>query len=321
MARGLVLAAIGAGVLATAAWAAAPDQAAVQGLYQGTWTSGGAEGKLTARVVALADHAYKVLAIQGLADGKTKKVELKGSTAGDAVTFAADGWRGAYADGAISGTIGGGSFTLKRTDPKSPTLGKKPPEGAVVLLDGKNLDTMERGRAKDGKPSEWQVDENDGSVLIPRRGMRSKHQVEGSYDLHVEFLLPLRADKTGQGRGNSGVHLPCGQEIQVLDSFGMTTYKGGGCGGLYRWKDPDAFDEFNLASYPPLAWQTYDVEVRVRKDDKGQDAIFLTVHHNGIKIHDNVRLPRKPRKGDFRFQDHANPVRYRNIWVLPIKGE
>ena len=41
----------------------------------------------------------------------------------------------------------------------------------------------------------------------------------------------------------------------------------------------------------------------------------LTVYHNGIKIHDNVELKNKARKGGFHFQDHGNDVRYRNVWV------
>ncbi|MFW6163773.1 MAG: 3-keto-disaccharide hydrolase, partial [Planctomycetota bacterium] len=96
---------------------------------------------------------------------------------------------------------------------------------------------------------------------------------------------------------------------------------GGGCGGLYRKKNPDPFDEFSLASFPPDVWQTYDIEARVNKDQKGKEAVVVTVYHNGIKIHDNVNLGRGPRKRHFHFQDHGNPVRYRNIWVKPVEQE
>ena len=77
-------------------------------------------------------------------------------------------------------------------------------------------------------------------------------------------------------------------------------------------------NRFNAASLPPLEWQTYDVEYRVRPDGAGQPVAYLTVLHNDIKIHDNVKLRKKPRQGTFHFQDHGNPVRYRNIWVLPL---
>jgi len=352
-------------VVAAVTVAAPPAEIDVQGLYQGTATVGGKESKLEARVVATGDKQYQAFIRQTVDGGGVQKTELMGKTQGDGVAFEGAGWKGAYADGTIKGSVGAGSFELKRTDPRSPTLGKKPAEGALVLLDGKSFDNLVRRSGpwylgpmeRDGwgvwevpirtiakQPQTWpseekvvpegweltkdrrRVDEvvgidDDGSIRIPRGGMNSKPQFEGSFNAHVEFRVPFKPKDRGQGRGNSGVYLPCGQEIQVLDSFGMVTYKGGCCGGLYGMKDPDAFDGFSLASYPPLVWQTFDIEVRVRPDEQGKPAIFLTVYHNGIRIHDNVRLNRRPRKGGFHFQDHGNPVRYRNIWILPVKEE
>ena len=170
---------------------------------------------------------------------------------------------------------------------------------------------------------EWGTQDNDGSIQIPKGGMNSVPKFEGDYDAHVEFLCNFKPTARSQGRGNSGCYLPNRQEIQVLDSFGTATYLGGGCGGLYKFKDPDTMEPipsqkgkkeqfFNLSSLPPLAWQTYDIEWRADADNPGKGR--LTVHHNGIKIHDGVELNNKP--GTFHFQDHGNPVRYRNIWVV-----
>jgi len=76
--------------------------------------------------------------------------------------------------------------------------------------------------------------------------------------------------------------------------------------------------KFTLASLPPGEWQTYDVEYRVEmKDGKAVGKPRVTVLHNGIKIHDNVELRATGRR-PFNFQDHGNPVRYRNIWVQPL---
>ena len=62
------------------------------------------------------------------------------------------------------------------------------------------------------------------------------------------------------------------------------------------------------------------MEYRVRKKDgKLVGKPRVTVHHNGIKIHDKVEMRRNARTGGFHFQDHGNPVHYRNIWVLPLE--
>ena len=60
----------------------------------------------------------------------------------------------------------------------------------------------------------------------------------GSCRLHVEFATPSEAKGSGQGRGNSGVFLMGEYEIQVLDSYGNTTYPDGQCGALYGRAKP-----------------------------------------------------------------------------------
>ena len=77
-------------------------------------------------------------------------------------------------------------------------------------------------------------------------------------------------------------------------------------------------NKFNLASLPPLEWQTYDIEYRVKVDKKGKKAAYVTAYQNGIMIHGNVKLAKPWRKGTLSFQDHGNPVRYRNVWLLPL---
>ena len=150
----------------------------------------------------------------------------------------------------------------------------------------------------------------------------------GGYDLHVEFMCNFAPGERSQGRGNSGVYLH-GGEIQVLDSFGIATYTGGGCGGLYARTDPNCMEPilslkgqkestYSLASLPPLQWQTYDMEFRVKKNEKGQAEGFVALVHNGIKIHDALPMGVARDKFRFHFQEHGNPVRYRNIWVVQV---
>lgn len=358
-----------------------PPEALVQGLYEGIVKDGPEETKLEARVVAQGNGTYKVLVRQILEDSRITHVELAGKTTGDTVTITEkrlNGWTARYVAGSFQGTYGpeGTAWAVRRAEKKPPTLGKKPPQAAIALLEGKGLPEMVRANgsvwhlgdmsqqdcpvwevplyiisAKEPKtwpntnqllPQGWALSKehrradvvtgiaDDGSIQVPKGGMNSKREFAGSFDLHVEFFLPLMPTAHGQGRSNSGVYLPCGQEIQVLDSFGEVTYNGGGCGGMYAFKDPDTMDvieslkgqpecKYTLASLPPLEWQTYDVEYRVDTEN-GKYAAHphVTVYHNGIKIHDKFTLPQDAHKGHFHFQDHGNPVRFRNIWVLPV---
>ena len=80
--------------------------------------------------------------------------------------------------------------------------------------------------------------------------------------------------------------------------------------------------------YPPLSWQTYDIDFTAARYDasgkKTQNA-RATVRHNGVLIHDNVEIPHATRAnpiaegsepGPVYLQNHGNPVRYRNIWLV-----
>lgn len=194
----------------------------------------------------------------------------------------------------------------------SPTLGAEPPQGAVVLFDG----TPESLAAhwKEGA----QVTE-DG-LLMP--GVTST-DVFQDYFIHLEFRLPYMPAARGQGRGNSGYYLQGRYEIQMLDSFGLEG-KDNECGGIYSVSAPDV----NMC-LPPLAWQTYDVDfTAARFDDAGNKTENAHAHvwHNGVPIHDgdvpqitpSGTLNTESREpGPVFLQNHGNPVRYRNIWVLP----
>ena len=59
---------------------------------------------------------------------------------------------------------------------------------------------------------------------------------------------------------------------------------------------------------------------------------YATVIHNGVVVHWHQAIlgastHRKlakyvphGAKGPIKLQDHGNPIRYRNIWVRPLKG-
>ncbi len=146
------------------------------------------------------------------------------------------------------------------------------------------------------------------------------------HTLHIEFRTPFQPEDSGQQRGNSGVYVQGRYEVQVLDSFGLRG-EDNECGGIYQVARPS----INMC-YPPLSWQTYDIEFTAAKYEaetsKKISNARITIKHNGVVIHDNLELPRAtPGKdqesntaGPLFLQDHGNPVVYRNIWIKGKKG-
>ncbi|HWL08680.1 MAG TPA: DUF1080 domain-containing protein [Planctomicrobium sp.] len=201
---------------------------------------------------------------------------------------------------------------LKKTERKSPTLGKKAPEGAVVLFDG-TKETFEEN---------WKAGEDKFENGLLVQGVSTKPTF-GDMKLHLEFLLPYMPEARGQARGNSGCYLQGRYEIQMLDSFGLKGLDNE-CGGIYKAAAPDV----NMC-LPPLTWQTYDVDFTTAKfDDSGKKVsnAKVTVKHNGVVIHQDLEIPEhtpggvvkaeSKETGPIFLQDHSNPVRYRNIWVV-----
>jgi hypothetical protein len=261
-------------------------------------------------------------AVQGeyAADGVGVQVVAQGNGLFRVVTYKGglpgDGWDSsspmvAEQDAAATQqTLEAGS--LKKVERTSETLGAQPPEGAVVLFDGTDL-SIKRHWGTMGS-----IDEH--GLLI--QGAQSK-DLFTDFTVHIEFRLPYMPEAREQKRGNSGYYMQGRYEIQMLDSFGLEGLDNE-CGGIYKVARPDV----NMC-YPPLAWQTYDIDFTAAKfDDAGNKTApaHAVVKHNGVLIHDRdlVMTPGGPKEfasetntpGPVYLQDHGNPVRYRNIWVV-----
>jgi hypothetical protein len=201
----------------------------------------------------------------------------------------------------------------------------KPPSDAVVLFDGKDLSQW---AGMDGTPTKWIV--RDGYMeCVKGSGYVRTVQNFGDCQLHVEWAAPTPPQGDGQGRGNSGVFLGLDRyEVQVLDSYNNKTYADGSAGSIY-------------IQYPPLVnacrepgkWQVHDIIYTApRFDDAGKvlSPARFTVLHNGVLIQNNVELTgptgwltrapyqAHPEKQPISFQDHGNPVRFRNVWVREL---
>jgi hypothetical protein len=315
-----------------------PPDFALQGEYAGD--------KMGAQVIALGAGAFQAVVYPGGLPGAgwdgTSKILMAGRLEGDRAVFApAEGsrkylaqkpeefsatrkfppegqkaWSGeAVAAGALKiKTEDGKTLELARTFRKSPTLGAKPPEGAIVLFDGKNTDEWNGGRLD----AATGLLNTDGKDIVTKRKF-------SNYTMHLEFMLPYRPDARGQGRGNSGFYQVDHYECQILDSFGLDGLNNE-CGGFYTKAAP----KVNMC-LPPLAWQTYDVEftnaVQGPDGKKAKNAV-ATVRHNGVVIHESQEISdptgghRKDPEGTpgpIKLQGHGNPLQFRNVWIVEKK--
>lgn len=292
---------------------------AIQGEYVGELPGkDGAKEKYGVQVIALGDGKFEAVGHHGGLPGDgwngEKRIRVAGELKDGAAVFKSDEGVGSIKDGKLTITDLAGTTlaTFSKVERKSPTLGATPPSGAIVLFDGKNADNWEKGRITE-----------EGLLM---QGTTSKQKF-GSHKVHIEFRTPYMPKARGQGRGNSGIYVQGRYEVQMLDSFGLTGEQNE-CGGIYSVGKPSV----NMC-LPPLSWQTYDIEYTAGKYDAAGKVVTnprVTVTHNGVVIHNNIELPGErnttaapnkagPEPGPVYLQDHGNPVRYRNIWVVETK--
>jgi hypothetical protein len=198
-----------------------------------------------------------------------------------------------------------------------------PPSDAIVLL-GPGRD-LSRWQMLDGSPVTWPM---DAGVVQSAKGYIRTKDAFSDFQLHVEWASPSKVSGESQGRGNSGVFLLGKFEVQVLDSYHNPTYPDGQAAALYGQYPP-----LVNASRPPGEWQMYDIAFTAPRfrDGKLQSPAVATVVHNGVVVHHATAFwgptahkqidPYTPdlTKGPIALQDHNNPVRFRNIWIRPIK--
>lgn len=265
------------------------------------------------QVVALGDGKFDALWYQGGLpgngyDGSTRR-KFTGATSDTGTTLTSDGLSVKLHAGSaavVSNDAGGLLGSLQPQLRYSLTEGALPPANAVVLFDGRNTDRLKNAKVT-----------SDGLLEI---GAETK-DVFQNFTLHAEFRTPYMPYARGQNRGNSGFYLQKRYEVQVLDSFGLEL-QFNDCASLYRFKAAD----LNM-SFPPLRWQTYDIDFTAPKFDADGKRIAkgrITVRHNGVVVHNNLELenktgggtPEGPNPLPILFQNHGNPVHFRNIWLV-----
>jgi len=212
----------------------------------------------------------------------------------------------------------------------TPDTPGKAPSDAIVLFDGTDLS---RWRTEGGQPSGWVV--ADGAMQVPPKNTPNGGDIYtkdefGDCQLHIEWATPNPPKGNSQDRGNSGIFFFGRYEFQVLDNFQNPTYSDGQAGSIYGEAPPQV-----NASRPPGEWQSYDIifTAPVFKDNKLVTPAYATILHNGVLVQNHTeiigptghrsRQDYKPHaaKGPIKLQDHGNPVRYRNIWIRPLRSE
>ena len=297
-----------------------PNEAAAEDVdfrFQGEYGVDQKEQPWGVQVITLGGGQFDAYLLEGGLPGlgwdrQRTRVKLSGTRQGDAVILASP-------EAAVQARVEKGRIKVQREGAvvadlpglvrRSPTLGARPPEGAVVLFDGTSAKAWINGKVE--------------NALLPNTDIMTKQKFS-DYHLHLEFRTPYKPYARGQARGNSGVYHQGRYETQVLDSFGLEGHMNE-CGGIYSIAAP----RLNMC-LPPLTWQTYDVDFTAARFDARDKVLApakMTVRLNGVVIHRDQALPKTttaapigqitPEPGPIFIQQHGNPVYFRNSWIVP----
>jgi hypothetical protein len=268
------------------------------------------------QVIALGDGDFQAVEFAGGLpgngwDGRTRRKYSGRTTSAGVAELTGEGrtLRVRRSQAAVTDSTGRTLGRLEKVLRMSQTLRARRPLGARALFNGFDARHFAGGAVT---PDHFLV-----------AGADTK-QSFGDFTMHLEFRTPYMPKARGQARGNSGVYIQGRYEVQILDSFGLEGANNE-CGGLYKQRAPLV----NMC-FPPLAWQTYDIDFTTPRFDAAGRKIAnacITVRHNGVVVQNNVEItaktgggaPEGPASRPIRLQDHGNPVHFRNLWIVERK--
>lgn len=206
-----------------------------------------------------------------------------------------------------------------KVTPGTGDLGATPPSDAIVLFDGKDLSQWENA-----KPEGLE----NGTINILKAGQIRSKKHFGDCQVHIEWATPAQPDGNNLQWGNSGVLLMGLYEIQVLESHDSHIYADGNAGAIYG-----QYPALVNPARKPGQWQSFDIVFLAPRfdGDKLIRPAYVTVFYNGVLVqyhrailgtmaHRRVATyDTKATTGPLVLQEHRSAVRYRNIWVRPIK--
>lgn len=212
-----------------------------------------------------------------------------------------------------------------------------PPAGAIVLVGDDVAATAAAAfTSMAGGPIDWR--EKEAALVVTPTDGNANHivskEVFRDADIHAEFMV------SPEEKGNSGLYLHGHYEMQVYDSFGVTSVTEQDEGSLYRFAKPIV-----NAALPAGAWQVYDIRFIAPRRDAAGTIVRpgrITAWLNGRLVQNGLtftepRSPYTPYKhgvtehlraverrllatgeGPLFLQDHGSPTRYRNVWIKPL---
>lgn len=179
--------------------------------------------------------------------------------------------------------------------------------GFKPLFNGENL-TGWKLRNADGRPS-WTAQKGmlvntttadvHGSDLVTEEKFKD-------FTIRYEYQVPKGS--------NSGLYLRGRYEIQILEDFERNKPEMGGNGAIYNTKPVSLF-----ASRRAGEWQEAEATIQGNR---------VTVYLNGVKVHDNVEVPKATggeldqnldQPGPIMLQGDHGAIAFRNVRIKPLK--
>ncbi len=222
-----------------------------------------------------------------------------------------------------------------RSRPQPPKVvpGNKPgapPADAVVLFGGKDFSQWEHAHSTDNAKGINPKIIEDGAFNILKTGWIQTKRHFGDCQLHIEWATPETADGNNCNWGNSGIFFLGQYELQIIESHDSKIYADGMAGSIYGQTPP-----LVNAARKPGQWQTFDVVFTAPRFDgeKLLSPAYITVLWNGVLVQNHTEVMGSTRwrtfpnyrsfgsTGPLVLQQHGSAVRYRNIWIRPLKRE
>ena len=288
-----------------------------------------------AKVYLLPSATYQVNIVKSLTSMDAPEAQLSGVKEGEEqINISGDGWSGKILKGKLSIVKAGEKMEMTHFYRSSPTMNASPPKGAIVLFDGKNLESLAKVKEKEWLEGSGPV---DNWKILPGNILEVEPHATGLYEsvvtkqkfgdlkLHLEFRLL-------GGVTNGGVYLMSRYEVNIKDAYSQV--KGGPIAFGNITKPANIEPKINVA-FPTMEWQTLDIEFRAPRFDasgtKKTENARITVVHNGITIYNDVALEEvkgsgaklgEAGVGPVYFQEHGSAYQFRNIWVVDktLKG-